>query len=148
MDSSRRLLDDSACSVVLSVRQVGWLLEWSQLDRPDSFFDCLVGLLIAFASPKGLNDVLDTDDSFVAEQLFNDDVVRDGDPLLRLVLKVASLSHDFLENRLGRCTIAYIVLNEKQLLKVLSRCSHKSAIINLLEAELFQNFLCLRCSIS
>lgn len=86
MDSSRRLLDNSACSVVLSVRQVGWLLEWSQLDRPDSFFDSLVRLFIAFASPEGLNDVLDTDDSFLTKKLFNNDVVRDGDPLLRLIL--------------------------------------------------------------
>ena len=85
---------------MLGEGQVRGLLQRRELDRPDRSRDGLVGCLVALALPEGVNDVFDTDDALLTEELFDDNIVGDGKSLFILASEVASLSDHLVKNLL------------------------------------------------
>jgi len=140
-------LDVAASCVMFDVRNIGGLLQGSQLDWPDGFLDRPVELVVALALPECLDYVFHTDDALLSEQLFNEHVVRDGDSF-ELLLEVTTLSDDLFEDHLGGGAPADVVLDEQKLLEVVVAGSHESTVVDLFESEFLENLLCLRRGVS
>lgn len=94
---------------MLQIACLDRVLKPGELDRPQSLSDCLVSLFVLLAGPERLNDILDADDSTVAQQLLNQGVVADWLTLRLLRLNKATLANDILECLLGGLAIGDVV---------------------------------------
>lgn len=141
-------LDVTSCSVVLSQGFVWRFNERCKLDGPDGLLDCLESCLVALAAPESINDVLDANDAVLTQQFLNHHIVWDCKSFGILALEVATLADDLVEDDLVGCAPAAVVLHQEELLEGLSACSDESAVVDFLQTQLFQDFLCLRSGIS
>ena len=148
MDAGGDSLDNSTSGIVLDISFVSGLLQSWELNRPNSFTDGIVAQFITLTLPESLNNVLHTDDAFLTKNFFDDHIICDGQSLWLLALQVASLPDNIIECLLCWCTPAYVVLNGQKLVQISSWSSEECTVVNLLQAEFFENFLCLRSGIT
>lgn len=90
---------------------------------------------------NGVNQILDTDDSLCAHQLFDRHVVRDGSFGVILSPQEASLSDEVIHRLLRRSAPGQEVLHQRELLGELRGRFQEHHVVHLFQAEGGENFL-------
>jgi len=148
VNSGGDLSDYLGLGIMLNVGFITCFLQGCELNGPEGVFGSLVDGRLGLASPEGVDQVFDTDETLLAEELFNDDIVRDGLSFVLLGLQISSLADQVLHQLLRGVAVRNVVLNRQKGIDVLKSGHDKRAIVNLLQAKFFQDLLSLRGSIA
>jgi hypothetical protein len=112
------------------------------LHRPERSLDGFINCFVFVASPKGFDNIFNTDaSSRLSEQFFNQNIVRHRDSLSVLIFQEPSLADKVFYNLLGGDTIRHIVNYGQQLLDIVGGSDKQRAIVDLFKAEFVQDFL-------
>ena len=112
------------------------------MHRPERSLDGFINCFVFVASPKGFDNIFNTDaSSRLSEQFFNQNIVRHRDSLSVLIFQEPSLADEVFYNLLSGDTIRHIVNYGQQLLDIVGGSDEQRAIVDLFKAEFVQDFL-------
>ena len=134
---------------MLCVCLLGFFFERGQLNWPNHASCGLVRLRGCLASPESVNQVLNANDPLATQQFFHHDVVRNRhSSLCRLAfflfLEEASFSNNVVEDHFSRLAVCDVVPDQQQFVECSAVSPDESDVVDFLEAEFFQDLLCLR----
>jgi hypothetical protein len=116
------------------------------LNWPEQLLYGLVGALVLFAVPQGVNQVFNTNDSVCSEQLLDQNVITDGGALVGCSFEEATFADHIVKNLLWRLSVPYVVADEEYLLQVVNSWHDERAVVDFFQAKFVQYLLSLgRC---